>query len=145
MKFTVSEEPTVKEWATLKGKLIDAYADVFSMSELKPMKGGPMSIYLRYGAVPQALPVPRRLPVACRDDVEEQLAKQERQGVIARVNHPTEWVHPLVVVPKPRGGWRICVDLRELNKYVTVVYWWRTTATRSATASGRNVRTLGIP
>jgi hypothetical protein len=26
-----------------------------------------------------------------------------------------------------------------------VVYWWRTTATRSATESGRNVRTLGIP
>jgi large subunit ribosomal protein L18Ae len=26
-----------------------------------------------------------------------------------------------------------------------VVYWWRPTATRSATESGRNVRTLGIP
>jgi hypothetical protein len=26
-----------------------------------------------------------------------------------------------------------------------VVCWWRTTATRSATADGRNVHTLGIP
>jgi transposase InsO family protein len=120
--FTISEEPTDQEWSTLKGKLLDAYADVFTTSELKPMKGGPMTIHLREDAVPRAVPVPHRLPVACRDDVQEQLDKQERQGVIARVDYPTDWVHPMVVVPKPKGGWRLCVDLRELNKHIKRPY-----------------------
>ena len=31
---------------------------------------------------------------------------------------PTDWVHPLVVVGKPDGKVRICVDLTKLNKYV---------------------------
>lgn len=30
----------------------------------------------------------------------------------------TEWCHPMVVVKKPSGGIRICVDLPKLNKYL---------------------------
>ncbi|XP_047998126.1 uncharacterized protein K02A2.6-like [Leguminivora glycinivorella] len=36
-------------------------------------------------------------------------------GVIRRVTHPTQWVHPLVLVAKKNGGIRICLDPRELN------------------------------
>lgn len=34
----------------------------------------------------------------------------------ATAGHPADWCHPLLVVQKPNGKLRICVDLRELNK-----------------------------
>ena len=31
---------------------------------------------------------------------------------------PTEWCHPMVVVPKSNGDVRICVDLSKLNNHI---------------------------
>lgn len=42
----------------------------------------------------------------------------EAQGVIRRVPNPTPWCAGMVVVPKPFGAYRICVDLTRLNKVV---------------------------
>ena len=41
------------------------------------------------------------------------------QGIVKPLgDHPTRWCHPLVIVPKSRGGVRLCVDLTRLNRYV---------------------------
>ena len=40
----------------------------------------------------------------------------QEMGVIKPVDEPTEWCHPIVVVPKPNGDLRICLDLTQLNK-----------------------------
>ncbi|KAL4007109.1 Rho guanine nucleotide exchange factor 40 [Sarotherodon galilaeus] len=46
------------------------------------------------------------------------LNRMEQQGVISKVEEPTDWCAPMVVVPKRTGKVRICSDLTELNKYV---------------------------
>ena len=42
----------------------------------------------------------------------------EEQGVISRVEEPTDWCTGMVVIPKPNGKVRICVDYTKLNKNV---------------------------
>ena len=42
----------------------------------------------------------------------------EREGVIPKINEPTDWCSGMEVVPKPNNSVRICVDLTKLNRYV---------------------------
>lgn len=51
-------------------------------------------------------------------DVEKELERPERIYIIEKVDAPTPWVSPIVVVLKKAGEVRICVALREANKAV---------------------------
>ena len=42
----------------------------------------------------------------------------EKLGVIAKVQQPTDWCAGMVIVPKPNGTIRICVDFTKLNASV---------------------------
>jgi hypothetical protein len=42
----------------------------------------------------------------------------EDMGVIMKIQEPTDWCAGMVVVPKPNGKVRICVDLTNLNQSV---------------------------
>lgn len=57
----------------------------------------------------------RKVPHAQRDQLANELKKMEQMGVIRKVNHPTQWVHPLVLAAKKNNGIRVCLDPRELN------------------------------
>lgn len=61
---------------------------------------------------------PRRIPFHLRKQVEEELDNLERQGIIEKVEGPTPWVSPLVVIPKKNGSVRLCVDMRMPNKAI---------------------------
>ena len=50
--------------------------------------------------------------------LQTELERLEEQGVISRVEEPTDWCAPMVVVPKSNGRVRICVDLTKLNDSV---------------------------
>ena len=50
-----------------------------------------------------------------KDIVKEELEKLLDAGFIYPISD-SEWVSPLVLVPKNNGKWKICVDYQELNK-----------------------------
>ena len=50
--------------------------------------------------------------------VRAELDRMEQLGVIAKVDTPTDWCAGMVVVTKPNGTIRICVDLTKLNQSV---------------------------
>ena len=60
----------------------------------------------------------RRIPFHLRKKVEKELETLEQQGIIEKVDGPTPWVSPLVVIPKKNGDVRICVDMRMANEAI---------------------------
>ncbi|XP_020616010.1 uncharacterized protein LOC110054021 [Orbicella faveolata] len=59
---------------------------------------------------------PRRVPVATRECLRETLEDLESREIVARVTTPTSWISSMVVVPKPNGALRICLDPKDLNR-----------------------------
>ena len=87
---------------------------------LRPMKGPPMKIHLREDAVPFAIHTPRQIPFAFRDKVKAELDSLVAQGIIRPAgDKPSDWCHPLVVVPKNTNGVRLTVDLTKLNNQIS--------------------------
>ena len=70
------------------------------------------------GAKLYALTTPRRVAIPLLPKVEAELKRVEKLGVVVPVEDPTEWCSGMVVVPKPNGQVRICVDLTKLNESV---------------------------
>lgn len=57
----------------------------------------------------------RIIPPAKLAKVIEEIDRLERRGIIRKVE-ASEWLHPMLAVPKSTGRLRICVDARCLNK-----------------------------
>ena len=75
-------------------------------------------IQLKVNAQPLALNTPRNIPLALRPKVHAELERMEGLGVISCVSGPTPWCAAMVVVLKPSGAVRICVDMKPLNENV---------------------------
>ena len=123
--LTLPEEaPGPEIMKMVEDKLHEIYAEIFNDSEeLKPMTGHevgePMRITLKPDAKPFAVNAPRQIPYALRDKVKEALQYMVERGIIEKLGDvPTEWCHPIVIVPKPGGDIRMCVDLTKLNSQV---------------------------
>jgi hypothetical protein len=57
----------------------------------------------------------KKQPDSLRDKVKREIEQMEKLNIIRRVDEPTEWINSMVVVPKPNGEVRICLDPRDLN------------------------------
>ena len=75
-------------------------------------------IQLKPDAEPFALYTSHNVPIPLRKKVKEELSRMQTLGVISPVEEPTQWCAGMVVVPKPSGAVRICVDYRHLNESV---------------------------
>lgn len=60
---------------------------------------------------------PRKVPLAIRDKVKEELDRMEKIGVVTKQTEPTEWVNSMVTIVKPNKV-RICIDPRDLNRAI---------------------------
>ena len=95
-----------------KSSMGESYADVFS-GEGK--MEGTLHLEVDETVSPVILP-PRRVPVAMKQPLKDELTRLQEMGVIAEVDTPTDWVSSMVIVKKKSGKIRLCIDPKPLNK-----------------------------
>lgn len=61
---------------------------------------------------------PRKIPFSLHQSLKTELDRMEALEVIKPIREPTEWVNSMVIVTKPNGKLRICLDPRNLNKAI---------------------------
>lgn len=93
--------------------IINEFSDVFEGDgSLQPMK-----IVLKDNAVPNVA-YNRKIPLALQEVVRNELDTMERNGIIAKINRPTDWVSNFHLIKKSNGSHRIVLDPRPLNKFI---------------------------
>ena len=98
---------------TDKEQIFDAYPEVFQ-GELGLFPG---QVHLEVNpAVPTVQSPIHKIPLATRQLLREELNRLEQLDIIEKVDKPTDWVSSLVLVKKPNGTVRICLDPKPLNK-----------------------------
>lgn len=60
----------------------------------------------------------RRVPISVESQVEDKLNEALQNDIIERVTQPSAWISPIVVIFKPTGDIRICVDMRRANEAI---------------------------
>ena len=94
------------------------YAHLFS--GIGHFKCRPVHIMMRQGSVPIQKP-PRRVPIAMKEKFKQELNSMEAQGIISKYDGrdiSPEWLNSFVIVKKPNGSLRICLDPTDLNKEI---------------------------
>ncbi|XP_075154322.1 uncharacterized protein K02A2.6 isoform X1 [Haematobia irritans] len=90
-------------------KIMEKFSDIFE-ERVGCIPDAVCSLKLQEGAKPVFVRE-RQVPFALREKVEAELDSLERDGIITKVN-TCNWGSPLVVIPKPDGNVRLCVDYK---------------------------------
>ena len=95
-----------------EAEILAEFADVFNGLG---MLDGDVHLETDMTVPPIQMPL-RRLPIGVKDKVAAELQRLEEIGVITPVTEPSSWVSALLVVAKPDGRIRICIDPKPLNR-----------------------------
>ncbi|XP_033116783.1 uncharacterized protein K02A2.6-like [Anneissia japonica] len=101
------------EMSNVKAKenLCQEYRDVFSGRGCMP---GNVTLYVDETVRPHVAP-PRRVLLSVQSRLKAELERLQKEGVIERVEEPTDWCSSLCCVEKNNGKLRLCIDPQPLN------------------------------
>ena len=115
--MTVQTQPPLQDKArypsTLtKEHLLKEFADVFNGDG---KLHGDLHLEIDPTVTPVQLPT-RKVPIAIKGKLREELDCLETRNIITPVNVPTSWISATVVTMKKNGNIRLCVDPKPLNR-----------------------------
>ena len=115
MAPTEDNVPALRKW------LLEYYgSSTFNVCEhqtLPHMEGPPMRLHIDPDAIPKAVHKPRPVPLHWKAQVEAELERDVRLGVIERapIGEKVEWTAPMHIASKKNGEPRRTVDFQSLN------------------------------
>ena len=96
--------------------VLDRHPELFNGVGL--LKNYELGLHVDSSVTPIVQPL-RRVPFQLREKVDKKLDELMQAGIIKEVPEgPTTWISPLVVIPKPDGDIRVCVDMRRANEAI---------------------------
>ena len=104
----------------MKQAIINHPKYVSLFSGIGPFRYSPIHITMRQNASPVQKP-PRRVPIAMKDKLKQELDAMESQGIISKFdghNVSPEWLNSFVIVKQPNGSLCICLDPTDLDKEI---------------------------
>lgn len=104
---SVSVPQVGKDIAEIETRFAERFQKIVGKMPTDELKG---ILRLRPNARPIFIKA-RTVPYALREKADEELDTLEREGVITQISH-SDWGAPLVIVVKPNGSLRLCVDYK---------------------------------
>jgi len=93
---------------------MDEYEDLFRSDTVGKL---PVIYHMRLDeSVHPTVCAPRRIPLAMKDKVAQELERMTKMGIIVPVEEATLWVSAMAAAVKKDGSVRICIDPVHLNK-----------------------------
>jgi hypothetical protein len=112
MELITVRHENIATMSASEPNIIKEYEDVF---EGEGKIEGLLHLVTDPNAIPVKMPC-RKWPVSVQEKVKDELDRLTELGVVTAVDTPTDWISSLVVVVKPNGKVRLCIDPQPLNK-----------------------------
>ena len=103
---------TTTNMPTSTQQIIDQHKSAFEGTGL--LKNFELHLHIDKNITPIQQPI-RRVPFHTKEKLSAEIKRLLSQDIIEKVDGPTTWLNPIVIVPKATGNIRMCVDMRQAN------------------------------